>query len=125
MWRRDGKIVQYIYHPDQQGDFGQDFEWKKDGKPCHFEPGKWHCVETHVRMNKLGKKDGLVESWLDGARVLKITDLRFRDTDALQIDGLAFSTFFGGGDASWAPATDQFAEFDDFVIADRKIGRMR
>jgi len=42
----------------------------------------------------------------------------FREDGArFSIDALYFSTFFGGGDASWAPTAEQRIDFDDFVIA--------
>jgi hypothetical protein len=122
MWRPDGKIVQYVYHPDQPGDYGEDFPWDYGGCPRFFKPGKWHCVETYVQMNTPGKKDGIVRSWLDGDKALEITHLRFRDIPDLRIDKLEFETFFGGGDASWATPRDQYTTFDNLVIAENYIG---
>lgn len=122
MWRSDGKIVQYVYHPDQVGDYGEDFPWNYGGCPRFFEPGKWECLETYVRMNSLGKKDGIIRSWLNGEQALEVTNLRFRDVEKLKIDKMYFETFFGGGDPSWATPRDQFAMFDNFVIATNPIG---
>ncbi|HEY5038584.1 MAG TPA: hypothetical protein VIJ93_05875, partial [bacterium] len=39
-----------------------------------------------------------------------------------KIDKMYFETFFGGGDPSWATPRDQFAMFDNFVIATNPIG---
>ena len=122
MWRADGKIVQYVYHPGQPGDYGEDFEWNFGGCPRFFKPGRWYCLETYVQMNTPGKKDGVIRSWLDGEMALEIIHLRFRDVDSIKIDKLYFETFFGGGDASWATPRDQFAYFDDFVLAENYIG---
>ena len=47
---------------------------------------------------------------------------RFRHTEDLRIDGFYFSTFFGGGDASWAPVKDETAMFDNFVLSQTQIG---
>lgn len=126
MWRADGRIVQYLYHPDQPGKYGEDLPWDEGGEPRFFTPGRWHCVETYLQMNTVvdgtGQFNGVVRSWLDGELALNRTDIRFRFTDALQIDGLYFSTFFGGGDASWAPVKDETTMFDEFVINDQRIG---
>lgn len=73
-------------------------------------------------MNTPGKKDGIIRSWLDGEKTLEITTLRFRDVADLKIDKFEFETFFGGGDASWATPRDQYATFDNFVIAKNPIG---
>ena len=122
MWRGDGKIVQYVYHPDQSGEYGEDFDWNKGGCPRFFTPGKWQCLETYVKMNSPGKKDGVIRSWLDGEPALEVTHLRFRDTPSLKIDKMYFDTFFGGGDPSWATPRDQTAQFDNFVMAKNYIG---
>jgi hypothetical protein len=122
MWRENGRIVQYVYYPDQQSKWGDDFPWMIDGKPCVFEPGKWHCVETCLTLNSPGKKDGVIRSFLDGKLALERTDIRFRDIPELKIDAFYFSTFFGGGDKSWAPPRNEHIGFDDFVIAESYIG---
>ena len=122
MWRGDGKIVQYVYHPDQPGDYGEDFEWTFGGCPRFFKPGRWQCVETYVRMNTPGKKDGIIRSWLDGEKSLEVTNLHFRDDADLKIDQFEFETFFGGGDPSWASSRDQHAWFDGFVLASNYVG---
>jgi len=122
MWRPDGKIVQYVYHPDQPGEYGEDFPWDYGGCPRFFKPGQWHCVETFVKMNTPGQKDGVIISWLDGDKALEITNLRFRDIPDIKIDKLEFETFFGGGDASWATPRDQYSMFDNVVIAKNYIG---
>ena len=126
MWRADGRIVQYVYHPDQPGRYGDNLYWEEGGEPRYFTPGRWHCVETYLQMNTVvdgtAQFNGVVRSWLDGELALNRTDIRFRYTDAFQIDGLYFSTFFGGGDASWAPVKDETAMFDDFAVDDQRIG---
>jgi hypothetical protein len=122
MWRSGGRVVQYVYHPDQKGVWGDDLDWMKDGKPCYFKPGVWHCVESYVKLNTPGKHDGIIRSYLDGEQVLEVKTLRFRDVQELQIDGFYFSTFFGGGDLSWAPEKDQYVQFDDFVLANGYVG---
>ncbi len=122
MWRTDGRIVQYVYHPDQPGKWGEDFPWTLKGQPAFFKPGTWHCVETYVRMNTPGKKDGVLRSWLDGELALEVTSIRFREVPELLIDAFYFSTFFGGGEPDWAPPKDQYVQFDSFVIAEGPIG---
>ena len=122
MWRTGGHVVQYVYHPDQKTQWGDDLPWMVDGKPCVFEPGVWHTVETYVKMNTPGKHDGIIRSWFDGKPALEVTTLRFRDVPELKIDAFYFSTFFGGGDPSWAPLRDQFIQFDDFAIASGPVG---
>ncbi len=111
MWRENGRMSAYVYHPDQPSNFGEDFYWSRSASA-----GTWHRVVIRVRMNTPGRRDGIVQCWLDGRSVLSVETLRFRDTAALAIDQFFFSTFFGGGDASWAAARDEFIAFDDFQV---------
>ena len=57
----------------------------------------------------------------NGIRVFEQTGLTFRTTPSLRIEGLFFSTFFGGGDASWATPRDQYADFAGFELAIHRI----
>ena len=129
MWRTDGSsgsslsrdkanIVQYVYHPDQPGQFGEDFRWD-DGSTsewAEFESDRWYHLRHRVVMNTPGLSDGVIMAWLDGEQVLSVDDIRFRDVASLQIDQMYFSTFFGGGSSEWATSKDEVAYFDDFRI---------
>ena len=109
MWREGGCGEFYVYHPDQRNEFGDQFKWS-----ALFEPGTWHRIDQIVVMNTPGRSDGAMLGWLDGRLVLERRDVRYRDTDDLAIDMVYFSTFFGGGDESWASSADESVFFDDF-----------
>ena len=116
MWRRSGDAVQYVYHPDQPGIYGEDFPWSR-----RFLPGRWHTVEHRIVMNTPGLHDGVLQTWFDASQALDVDSLRFRDVGNFAIDQFYLSTFFGGGDPSWAPAKDEYVSFDDFVISTAPI----
>ena len=69
-----------------------------------------------VTINTPGKRDGKLHAFFDNKLVLKLDDLRFRDTSNFTIDGFVFSTFFGGGDSSWQTIADETVYFDNFQI---------
>ncbi len=115
MWRTGGEVVQYVYHPDQPGSWGEDLPWDEGGQRV-FVPGRWHDLEHRVVINTPGQHDGVIEAWFDGELALRRDDLRFRDTDGFAVDALYFSTFFGGGDATWAATRDEYVDFDEFEI---------
>lgn len=119
MWRTDGDAVQYVYHPEQPGTYGEDFPWDRDGQR-RFDDA-WHVVEHEIVMNTPGANDGAVRGWWDGELALERTGVRFRDVDTFAIDGFYFSTFFGGGDPSWAPTRDEHVDFDRFVFSTTPI----
>jgi hypothetical protein len=45
---------------------------------AHFIRGKWQNAKTEVQTNDLGKKNGIIRSWLDGVLVFEKTDVEFR-----------------------------------------------
>ena len=118
MWREDGRVVQYLYYPDQPGRYGHQIPWMDAStkKQIRFIPGKWHTVVHQVTINTPGKRDGKLRAFFDNKPVLKLDDLRFRDTSNFSIDGFVFSTFFGGGDGSWQTIADETVYFDNFQI---------
>jgi hypothetical protein len=116
MWRRDGRVVQYLYHPDQPTNYGEDLPWRIDGAAAKFLPGTWHELKTEIVMNEPGLGNGELRGWLDGKLALDRRNLQFRKTANIAIDALYFSTFFGGDDQSWASSKDEIVFFDSFKI---------
>ncbi|MEL6382048.1 MAG: polysaccharide lyase [Cyanobacteria bacterium J06626_18] len=111
MWRQDGDGEVYAYLPASEG-YGTSIgrgSWR-------FEPGVWYQIEQEVRLNHPERADGQIRLWVDGELVIDEADVNFRTVESLQIDGLFFSTFFGGGDASWATPRDVYVDFAEFVV---------
>ncbi len=115
MWRTDGKVVQYMYVPEQVSQWGDNLYWDASGQTS-FAPGQWHYVRTRIVMNTPGLNDGMLQSWFDGVLALDRNDMRYRDVASLSIDTLYFSTFFGGSGGDWAPTDNEYADFYDFII---------
>ncbi len=112
MWRREGQGEVYAYLPTSKG-YGDSIgrgAWT-------FTPSQWHTVEQEVVLNQPGQSDGQVRVWLDGNLVLQDSGLMFRTTDDLQLDGIFFSTFFGGGDRSWSTPKDTHIDFANFSVS--------
>lgn len=117
MWRSRGKGEVYAYLPTSKK-YGTSIgrgRWQ-------FTPGVWHRLEQQVNLNQPGKKDGRVQVWLDGKKVLDKGNLTFRTTETLKIEGIFFSTFFGGGDRSWATPKAVYVDFADFAVYGGKEG---
>ena len=121
MWRGGGDIVQYVYWPEQPNTCGDDLDYEAGGNARAFEPGQWHTVEHRVRMNTVGNQDGVLEGWVDGELSLSDDGRLWRSDDSFAIDTLYFSTFFGGSDNSWAPASAQTIDFDDLIVSTAPI----
>lgn len=111
MWRQNGEGEVYAYLPtsDRFGTSIGRSGWR-------FRPGVWHQLEQEVILNRPGQANGRIRVWLDGREVVNQGGLTFRSVDQLQIDGLFFSTFFGGDDRSWATPRDVHIDFADFSL---------
>ena len=112
MWRTDGAGELYLYAPDRTSRCGESIErgsWT-------FATGRWLTVSEEIVLNTPGRSDGVARIWIDGAKVVERTNLMLRDESGIKVDGLLFSTFFGGSDESWASPGDQYADFADFVL---------
>lgn len=117
MWRRDGLGEVYTYLPTSQ-------TWGTSlGRgTIVFDRGRWLCLEQEVVLNTPGQADGGVRVWIDGRRVFEHLGLRFRNVSSLKIEGLFFSTFYGGNDSSWAPRQDNHADFAGIATSPERIG---
>lgn len=117
MWRTGGAAEVYAYLPTSK-EHGTSL-----GRGSWSWPtGQWTCVEQEVHLNTPGRSNGLVRVWLNGRQVLLDNHLTYRSTSRLRIEGVFFSTFFGGGDASWATPREQYADFADFQLGAARIG---
>nr|WP_211241247.1 hypothetical protein [Pseudonocardia spinosispora] len=56
--------------------------------------------------------------WVDGRQVFTQGGLTYRTGQGPLIDGLFFSSFFGGSDTSWASPRDQHVDFTGFTLTD-------
>lgn len=112
MWRKDGDGEVYAYLPtsSEHGTSLGRGNWR-------FKPETWHHIEQEVVLNQPGQQHGRIQVWVDGKLVLTQSNLIFRTTDTLKIEGVFFSTFFGGGTPSWATPKDVYVDFADFSIS--------
>ena len=111
MWRRQGEGEVYAYLPTSET-FGTSIgrgAWS-------FQPGVWHRLEQEVILNHPNRSDGHIRVWVDGRQVIDQGGLTFRTVEELKIDGVFFSTFFGGGDPSWATPRNVYVDFADFAV---------
>jgi hypothetical protein len=119
MWRAGGEGELYLYAPDRAVRCGDSI----GGGSFRLTPGRWAEISQEVVLNRPGAADGVIRLWVDGQRVLERGGLTLRTDATTRVDGLMFSSFFGGADASWASPRDQFADFAAITVWDRPAGR--
>lgn len=121
MWRKGGEPVNYVYHQNQPGKYGED--GKGVGKPW-FTPGKWHAVALHVVLNQEDGTPGSSRVYIDGQLVNVLEDITYRTvfSEDTLISRFRFSTFFGGNSPEWAPKDEDGnyitleARYDNFAV---------
>ena len=134
--RPPGHLVAYVYHMDQQhqwgeqfypsgrtqpgvngarGLFGPSFVRRRDFVP---ERGRWYCYELMVQANRPAERDGRVAFWVDGALMGDFPNLRFRTVDTLKINRVDLGLY----ESRRMPV--QRVWIDDVVVATSYIGPM-
>jgi hypothetical protein len=106
MWRADGAAEVYGYISNSTG-YGD--AWGS-GNFSFQADGQWHHVAEHIHLNTPGQSDGYVTLSYDGSTHVTQTGLDITMTDT-PIDGLFFSTFYGGHDSTWSPSADMHLDF--------------
>ena len=110
MWRTGGAGEVYAYVPDKSGEYGESI----GREAWTFVPGQWQRLEQEIIVNHIKYKDGVLRVWMDGRLVIDRADMLYRVDDNVLVNGLMFSTFFGGHDPSWASPKTQVALFRNF-----------
>lgn len=100
--------------------------WQKpwgSGTAYSMPDGVWVQFQQYVKMNTVGKKDGVIRWWADGALVYERTNVEFRKTSTIGVDFVMVSSFFGGGerDSNYAHPREETIDFDDFRISHQKM----
>lgn len=113
MWTRSGDGFLYSYFADRKARCGEAI-FPPRSNPIEFETGRWHKIEQLVILNTPGKHDGVLKVWFNGELMIDRRRVRYRDRAKVKIDGLMFSTFFGGASRGNASPREQRTWFRGF-----------
>ncbi|MGI3784458.1 MAG: polysaccharide lyase, partial [Janthinobacterium lividum] len=103
--------VTYLYHPGQQGTFGDDLSWGRG-----LVDGGWHEVRQCYTLNTIGQSDGVLQAWIDDSEVLDRTDIVYRTDPKVHVTHLAWSVFRGGDNDDWAADTPGDVDIDNLKV---------
>ncbi|WP_227370173.1 polysaccharide lyase [Halomonas sp. M20] len=112
MWRENGQGELYEYIANSDEEYGLSVgrgDW-------YFPTGRWVTVEQELILNDPDRENGIARVWIDGQPILEQQNIVYRRTGDLTIDGVMFSTFFGGNGKEWRTPRDQIADFGAFEI---------
>ena len=136
MWRKDGdgEVFTYMTH-DQMPSWT---EWCQEladvdlyrrvhctgyaaiqigTKSFRFRHEKWHKVRMTVHLNSQRGQPGYISLWLDDHAEVHATDVVMRSRFDFGIDGILFSTFYGGSDPTWACPADTYTYFRNMKLS--------
>jgi len=109
-------LDQYVYHKNKTHRCGDPMVYRGPSGMTTLQDNRWYEVTHRVVMNDPGKRNGIVEAWMDGEKVLSRSDMEFRNTDDWGINVLYMAGFFGGNDSAWAHDRVEKMYYDDFVV---------
>jgi hypothetical protein len=82
------------------------------------ESGRWVCIESHVKLNTPGERDGVFELWVDGKLEAARNDLDWHGSwGDYAINAVFLENYWNQGSVK-----RQARWFDNFVISTRPIG---
>jgi hypothetical protein len=82
------------------------------------ESGRWVCIESHVKLNTPGQRDGVFELWVDGRLEAVRTDLDWHGAwEEYAINAVFLENYWNEGSVK-----RQTRWFDNFIISTRPIG---
>ena len=138
MWRThgDGEVYAYVTHDQENGFKNWCAKYDHSNTPTYkhvhctnstgiemgtsawrFRTNHWHKIRQEVHLNANPGQKGYIKLWVDGHAEVHVTDVIMRNNTAFAIDGLLFSTFFGGNKTSFASTDVRFSYFKNFRIS--------
>lgn len=112
MWSTGAEAFVYGYLADRTRRCGEGITAPRG--EMQFEPGRWHRLDQEVRLNTPGERDGVLRVWFDRRLVIERRDILYRVKKEVTIDGVFFSSFFGGSSRGNRSPQDQVARFRNF-----------
>jgi hypothetical protein len=113
-------IGSYLYHADMPSYYGNSIIWNQNSESLGLlQRSRWYSIEQRVKMNTLGKKDGILEAWIDGRKVYSNHAVNFRTVDSLKIERVWLNIYHGG---TATVKKDIYAFIDNIIISPEYIG---
>lgn len=97
------------------------FSWAK-GNSGILEHNHWYTIEQYIKMNTLGKNDGIIRGWVDGRLAFERTNVVYRQTDELKIEEVWMNVYHGGQSPT---PKDITLYIDNVVVSKSYIGPMK
>ncbi|MBN1187051.1 MAG: fibronectin type III domain-containing protein [Bacteroidales bacterium] len=113
----------YVYHQDQELTVGDSPRW--NGYTFDVSTEIWYDITYRVVMNTAtatdvggpdGKKDGILEGFVNGELWGQVKNLRLRNLARIGIDKIRVQAFFGGSSEKYQTARDEWMLIDNVMV---------
>lgn len=111
-------IGYYTYHADTTSRYGDTMHWRI-GNRGSLQKNRWYCIETYVKMNTVGKSDGILRGWVDGYLAIKEDDIVFRTLPEIKIEEFWVNIYYGG---RYTAPNDMHLYIDNLALSTERIG---
>lgn len=81
-----------------------------------WQNNEWNVVSQRIKLNDVGSANGEQQVFINGVSVLNLSGLELIVEQGAAFYGIMAQSFFGGGDSSYAPSSDQTAYFKDYSL---------
>ncbi|PCI07990.1 MAG: hypothetical protein COB77_03405 [Gammaproteobacteria bacterium] len=88
-------IGYYTYHANMPKKYGEKMLWHIDHRGS-LQKNRWYAIETYIKLNTVGKSDGILRGWVDGALAMERKNLTFRTIPELKIEEFWVNIYHGG-----------------------------
>ena len=121
MWRSNRAhtqkpyLIVYPYLPGRDTRCGGNIRVFSD-----LKKDRWYTIKQHIKLNTPGRKNGVLEMFVDGKRVVNLNNVEFRKAGKgnVKLNSLIMHTYRGGkadDPVWWSPNTD-YAYFDNIKV---------
>ncbi|KAK9721283.1 hypothetical protein K7432_003547 [Basidiobolus ranarum] len=117
MWRERGSGEVYAYIPNSKELCSNPRATCRDkfgvslGQGVLLNLGAWNKMQLYIQLNTPGKSNGVLQLYVNDKIWLDMSGMVFRKSGAIAINDILFSTFFGGGDPSYATPIDTYTYY--------------
>jgi hypothetical protein len=111
-------IGNYLYHSDMKKKYGDMEYWHLNNESL-LKKNTWYSIEQNIQFNSPNKKDGQLNTWVNGKLVYSNTAINFSDNPYVGLESIWLNVYHGG--KTKAPK-DLSLFIDDLVISRSYIG---
>ncbi len=91
-----------------------------------LQRNKWYTVRQYLKLNTPGQRNGILEMYIDGKKLINLDNVVFRLSGKrnVRINSIVMHTYRGGNrkDDWWQSPQDDYVYFDDFKVWTNCLG---